>query len=54
MKIQEFELAGEKFRLGPGEGVLIPVDMKPSAKALKKTLAQDCFSPPRWDYLEKL
>jgi len=50
----EFELEGKKFRLGPGEGALIPRNARHSARALKKTLAVDSFSPPRWDYLEKL
>lgn len=49
----EFELEGEKFSLKAGEGVLIPSEMKHGAKARKKTLAYDCFSPPRWDYLKK-
>ncbi len=50
----EFELEGERFLLASGEGVLIPANAPHRAKALKKTLAYDCFSPPRWDYLEKL
>jgi quercetin dioxygenase-like cupin family protein len=49
-----FVLDGKKFRLKAGEGVLIPSNMKHGAKAIKKTFAYDCFSPPRWDYLEKL
>lgn len=50
----DFELDGEKFQLGPGEGVLIPAQMPHQAQASKKTLAYDCFSPPRRDYLEKV
>ena len=50
----EFELEGEKFLLKAGEGVLIPKNASHRAKARKKTLAYDIFSPPRWDYLEKL
>ena len=50
----DFELEGEKFKLGPGEGVLIPSNRSHSARASKKTLAYDCFSPLRYDYLEKL
>ena len=49
-----FELEGEKFTLGHGEGILIPANANHSARATKKTLAFDCFAPPRWDYLEKL
>jgi quercetin dioxygenase-like cupin family protein len=49
----QFELEGEKFTLGPGEGVLIPSNMNHSARAIKWTLAYDCFSPPRHDYLAK-
>lgn len=50
----DFELEGEKFKLGPGDGLLIPADRPHQAKALKKTLAYDCFSPPRRDYLERI
>ncbi len=50
----EFEMGDDKFRLGPGEVLLIPANLKHGAKSLKKTLAYDCFSPPRWDYLEKI
>lgn len=50
----EFELNGKKFRLKTGQGVLIPANTEHGAKALRRTLAYDCFSPPRWDYLEKL
>jgi quercetin dioxygenase-like cupin family protein len=49
-----FTLQGKKFRLQPGDGILIPANAKHGAKAVKKTLAYDCFCPPRYDYLEKL
>ena len=49
-----FELGGKKFKLKAGEGVLIPAELPHRARAVKKTLAYDCFAPPRWDYLEKV
>jgi quercetin dioxygenase-like cupin family protein len=50
----EFELEGESFVLHTGEGVLIPANAEHWARAAKPTLAYDCFSPPRKDYLEKV
>jgi len=49
-----FSLEGQKFLLQPGDCILIPSNAPHSAKAIKKTLACDSFSPPRHDYLEKL
>jgi quercetin dioxygenase-like cupin family protein len=49
-----FTLDGKKFLLKPGDCILIPSNAPHSAKAVKKTLACDSFSPPRYDYLEKL
>ena len=49
-----FSLEGQKFLLKPGDCILIPAHAAHSAKAIKKTLACDSFSPPRYDYLEKL
>ena len=49
-----FELEGERFMLGPGDGILIPANASHSARATRPTLAYDCFCPPRRDYLSKL
>jgi len=50
----EFEICGEKTRMGPGEGILCGSGEPHSAVALEKTLVYDVFSPPRYDYLERL
>lgn len=50
----EFEICGEKIRLGPGEGILCGSGEPHSAVALEKSLVYDVFSPPRYDYLERL
>jgi quercetin dioxygenase-like cupin family protein len=50
----DFELEGEKFKLGKGEGVIIPANANHSARAVANSLVYDCFAPPRFDYLEKL
>ena len=47
----EFEVAGEKRVMGPGEVLFIPSNAPHSAMALEDTINIEVFSPPREDFL---
>jgi quercetin dioxygenase-like cupin family protein len=47
----EFEVAGEKRVMGPGEVLYIPSNVPHAAVALEDTINIEIFSPPREDFL---
>lgn len=46
----EMRVGGQRYRLQPGDSILLPGGMEHSALALQDVVVIDTFSPPREEY----